>query len=90
MKPPAPVFGLASGRIHLIGAGGMGMAPLGLCLAQAGHVVSGEDDGWNPVVRTHLENAGVRIVPSGTLPDDAQLVVYSSAIAAAHASRQQA
>ncbi|RXK56829.1 UDP-N-acetylmuramate dehydrogenase [Oleiharenicola lentus] len=90
MTPRPAVFGLAAERLHLIGAGGMGMAPLGLYLAGLGFQVSGEDDGWNPAVRTLLERAGVRIVAPGALPDDAQLVVHSSAIAPAHESRRRA
>lgn len=84
------VFGLSAERLHLVGAGGMGMAPLGLYLAGLGFKVSGEDDGWNPTVRALLEQAGVVITASGALPDDAHLVVHSSAIAPAHASRRRA
>jgi UDP-N-acetylmuramate--alanine ligase len=85
-----PVFGLAAERVHLIGAGGMGMAPLGLCLAGLGFKVSGEDDGWNPPVRALLEQAGVAVTATGALPEDAQLVVHSSAIAPTHDSRRRA
>ena len=84
------VFGLTVSRIHLLGAGGMGMAPLGLYLTQLGFRVSGEDDAWNPAVRELLEHAGVTLTATGALPDDAQLVVYSSAVAATHDSRRRA
>ncbi len=84
------VFGLAAERLHLIGAGGMGLAPLGLYLTQLGFRVSGEDDGWNPAVRELLERAGVTVTAAGALPDDVQLVVYSSAVAIAHDSRRRA
>lgn len=84
------VFGLSAERVHLIGAGGMGMAPLGLYLAGLGFKVSGEDDGWNPVVRSLLERAGVAITATGALPDDVQLVVHSSAVGPAHGSRRRA
>jgi len=90
MSTRPPVFGLAAERLHLLGAGGMGMAPLGLYLAQLGYRVSGEDDGWNPAVRELLERAGVAITAAGALPDDAQLVVYSSAVAPTHDSRRRA
>lgn len=90
MSAQPPVFGLAAERIHLLGAGGMGMAPLGLYLSQLGFRVSGEDDGWNPGVRELLERAGVTVTASGNLPDDAQLVVYSSAVAITHDSRRRA
>ena len=85
-----PVFGLTVTRLHLLGAGGMGLAPLGLYLAQLGYRVSGEDDGWNPVLRELLERAGVTVTAPGELPDDVQLVVYSSAVAATHDSRRRA
>ena len=45
MSALPPVFGLVVHRVHLLGAGGMGMAPLGLYLAELGYQVSGEDDG---------------------------------------------
>lgn len=86
----SPVFGLQADRIHLLGAGGMGMAPLGIYLAGLGYQVSGEDDGWNPAVRPLLEQAGVTLTTAGALPDDAQLVVYSSAVAPTHDSRRRA
>jgi UDP-N-acetylmuramate--alanine ligase len=90
MKDQPEIFGLSAPRIHLVGAGGMGMAPLGLYLVQSGFRVSAEDDGWNPVVRSLLERAGVAITASGALPDDAGLVVHSSAVAPTHDSRRRA
>ncbi len=90
MKPRAPVFGIEAERIHLLGAGGMGMAPLGLYLAGLGFKVSGEDDGWNPAVRALLQEGGVAVTAAGTVPEGVQLVVYSSAVAPDHASRRDA
>jgi UDP-N-acetylmuramate--L-alanine ligase/UDP-N-acetylenolpyruvoylglucosamine reductase len=90
MKAPFTIFGQKISRVHLIGAGGMGMAPLGLYLAQLGFQISAEDDGWNPAVRELLERAGVVTVAPGRLPDAAQLVVFSSAVSAAHSSRRRA
>jgi len=90
MSTPPTVFGLAATRLHLLGAGGMGLAPLGLYVARLGFRVSGEDDGWNPGVRGLLERAGIAITAPGELPDDAELVVYSSAVAETHASRRRA
>jgi UDP-N-acetylmuramate--L-alanine ligase/UDP-N-acetylenolpyruvoylglucosamine reductase len=90
MKTPPAIFGQNFQRVHLLGAGGMGMAPLGLYLLQSGFQVSAEDDGWNPAVRELLERAGAGITATGDLPDDAQLVVFSSAVAIAHASRRRA
>ena len=89
MIPPA-IFGLRARRIHLAGAGGMGLGPLGLYLVELGFAVSAEDDHWNPAVRSLLERAGAAITPSGVLPDDADLLVYSSAIPEAHATRRAA
>ena len=90
MSARPSVFGLSAAHVHLIGAGGMGMAPLGLYLAGLGFKVSGEDGGWNPTVRALLEQAGVTITATGALPDEAQLVVHSSAIAPTHESRRRA
>ncbi len=90
MSARLPVFGRATARVHLLGAGGMGMAPLGIYLAQSGCTVSAEDDAWNPAVRALLERAGVAITAAGGLPDDAELVVFSSAVAEKHDSRRRA
>ena len=91
----------------------MGMAPLGLYLAQLGFRVSGEDDSWNavvgsregrtlreidegisgnvkPAVRELLERAGVTLTAAGEMPDDTQLVVFSSAVAPTHPSCRRA
>ncbi len=90
MNQPPAVFGLRVNRVHLVGAGGMGMAPLGLYLSQLGFAVSGEDDQWNPAVRELLEQGGVAAVPSGLLPDDAELLVFSSAVGLTHPTRRAA
>ena len=88
MSATPKVFGREIARVHLLGAGGMGLAPLGLYLVQLGFRVSGEDDGWNPAVRELLERAGVIIV--GELAPDTELVVYSSAVAPGHPGRRRA
>jgi len=90
MNTPPRIFGRASTRVHLLGAGGMGMAPLGLYLAQLGFTVTGEDDGWNSSVREMPGRGSVRITASGGLPDDAELVVFSSAVSPEHPSRRRA
>jgi UDP-N-acetylmuramate--L-alanine ligase/UDP-N-acetylenolpyruvoylglucosamine reductase len=90
MNALPPVFGRQITRVHLLGAGGMGMAPLGLYLAQLGFRVSGEDDGWNPAVRALLARAGIELTGAGGLPDDAELLVFSSAVAPGHPSRRRA
>ncbi len=83
MRPAAPpsLFGRPVRRIHCLGAGGMGMAPLAAYLAQSGFTVSGEDDALSPEVAEVLGRAGVTV---GPLPADCDLAVYSSAIAATH------
>ena len=90
MSSRPTVFGRDVAHVHLLGAGGMGMAPLGLYLARLGFRVSGEDDGWNPAVRELLEQAGITITAPGGLPDDAHLIVHSAAVAPTHPSRRRA
>ena len=90
MNTPPNVFGRELTRVHLLGAGGMGTAPLGVYLAQLGFAVTAEDDGWNPVVRGMLERAGIQITVPGGLPEGAELVVFSSAVAPSHPSRRRA
>ncbi|HET7535474.1 MAG TPA: FAD-binding protein, partial [Candidatus Didemnitutus sp.] len=85
-----PVFGRATRQVHLLGAGGMGMTPLGLYLGQLGFVVSAEDDHWNPATRELLERANVTLTAVNGTPDTAELVVYSPAVAATHPARQRA
>ena len=79
--PLPALFGRPVRRIHCLGAGGMGMAPLAIFLAQTGFAVSGEDDALPGEVRSLLEQARVAIA---SLPAEADLVVYSSAISREH------
>lgn len=81
------VFGRRVHRIHCVGAGGMGVAPLAIHLRQLGFVVSGEDDAMTAEVHALLEREGVAVQ---SLPDDAELIVHSSAIAEAHPVRKAA
>lgn len=90
MTTPPPVFGRQVHRVHLLGAGGMGMTPLGLYLAQRGFAVTAEDDAWNPATRELLVKAGVQLTATHTLPSTTELVVFSSAVAASHPTRTQA
>jgi UDP-N-acetylmuramate--alanine ligase len=83
MTPPPSLGGRAVARIHCLGAGGMGVAPLAIYLAGLGFTVSGEDDAQNPEVDAQLARAGVA---RRGLPDACDLVVYSSAIARSHPS----
>ena len=75
------LFARAVRRIHCLGVGGMGVAPLAIYLAQSGFSVTGEDDALDPAMAALLERERVGV---GPLPADCDLVVYSSAIAPAH------
>ncbi len=88
MSDRPPVFGRTLCHIHLLGAGGMGVAPLGLYLVQRGFAVTAADDHWNPATRELLEKAGVPLVPDHRVPEETELMVYSSAVAPSHPARQ--
>lgn len=80
----APLLALFSReirRIHCVGIGGMGMAPLAIYLAQCGYVVTGEDDAMAEEVRALLVRERVAL---SSIPSDAELVVHSTAIGKAH------
>ena len=82
--PPLPdLFGRAVCRIHCLGVGGMGVAPLAIYLARAGWRVSGEDDALSREVSVLLAGAGIEV---GPLPTGCDLVVRSSAIPDSHRS----
>ena len=68
-------------RIHCLGVGGMGVAPLAIYLSAGGCTVSGEDDALPDEVGALLERARVTV---GPLPKEVDRVVYSSAIPASH------
>ncbi len=68
-------------HVHCVGVGGMGVAPLAIYLAQLGFAVTGEDDALTEEVRALLGREGVKV---SAISDDAELVVYSSAIAKTH------
>lgn len=82
-SPLPPLFGREARRIHCLGVGGMGVAPLAIYLARLGWSVSGEDDALSAEVSALLTGAGVRI---GPIPEACDLVVRSSAIPDAHPS----
>ena len=75
------LFGKQVRRIHCVGVGGMGVAPLAIYLAKVGFVVSGEDDALTREVERLLLESSVRV---GAMDDACELVVYSSAIAKTH------
>src|SRR5688500_13353786 len=83
MRPaPRPLlFGRDVRRIHAVGVGGMGVGPLAIYLAQLGFDVTGEDDALTDDMRVILQREGVTV---GQIPDDSELVMYSSAIAKTH------
>ena len=85
-----PLFGCSVRHCHLVGVGGTGMTPLAMLLAQRGWSVSGEDDALTAAAQRWLEQAGVALLPVGTVPPETDLLVYSSAIAAAHPARAAA
>ncbi len=69
-------------RIHLIAACGVGMSALAALLKEAGHDVTGSDEGVYPPASTLLEQLGVR-VKEGWDParlDGADLVVCGNAV----------
>ncbi len=86
-QTPPPLFDRDLRRIHCVGVGGMGLGPLAIYLAGVGFAVSGGDDELSPVMRPWLERAGIALGPADTLPADAELLVFSSAIPASHPTR---
>jgi UDP-N-acetylmuramate--L-alanine ligase/UDP-N-acetylenolpyruvoylglucosamine reductase len=80
-SPRPRLFGADVLRIHCLGVGGMGMAPLAAYLSRSGWEVSGQDDALLPEVGAVLSLAGVR---TGPLSADCDLVVRSSAILEGH------
>ena len=89
-RPLPPLFGCSVRHCHLVGVGGAGMTPLAMLLAQRGWSVSGEDDALTAAAQRWLEQSGVALLPVGTVPPETDLLVYSSAIAAAHPARAAA
>lgn len=69
-------------KIHFVGIGGIGMSGIAHVLLEMGYDVSGSDLEMNNVTRK-LEAIGARICKGHSrtnLPDDAQVLVYSSSI----------
>lgn len=68
-------------RVHFLGILGSGMAPLAGLARDLGWQVSGSDKNLQGSKRTSMENRGISLSSDETgLPDDAEIVVYSSAI----------
>lgn len=75
------LFGREMRRVHAVGVAGMGLGPLAIYLAQLGFSVTGEDDAMTEEMRRLLTRERVAI---RSIPDDCELVVYSSAIGKNH------
>ena len=71
----------AARRVHCLGVGGMGVAPLAIYLAEGGCTVSGEDDALSDEVAALLGRSRVAV---GPMPAQVDRVVYSSAIPPSH------
>ncbi len=68
--------------IHFVGVGGIGMSGIAYILSEMGHAVSGSDLEPNNLTR-RLEAKGGRIFKghsAGNLPENTDILVYSSAI----------
>jgi UDP-N-acetylmuramate--alanine ligase len=79
-------------KIHFTGIGGAGMAPLAELSLLRGDQVSGSDLSGNAKC-THLTSLGAAVTvghASENVPDDCQLLVYSSAVAPDNYERQRA
>lgn len=78
-------------HIHMLGIGGIGMSALAQLLAKRGHVVTGSDREESPTTRL-LEKKGIDVVIGhGTeIPAKIELVIYSDAVPADNAERQDA
>ena len=67
-------------RVFLLGAGGMGMAPLALYLQGAGIQVEAYDDRFREPLRSSLEQSGVQVLSEPTPLENPDCVIRSSAI----------
>ena len=65
-----------SKQVYLLGAGGMGMAPLGLFLSQKGYQVFG----WDDYISEERKHKLSWIRWTQTLPSECSCLIYSSAI----------
>ncbi|HMS65830.1 MAG TPA: UDP-N-acetylmuramate--L-alanine ligase [Ignavibacteria bacterium] len=69
-------------KVHLIGIGGIGMSGIAEYLVRKNYIVSGSDMTLSPITK-RLENRGVTIYSGHeekNLPDDTELVIYTSAV----------
>ncbi len=68
-------------RLHLLGAGGSGMAPFARLLLAAGHRLSGADARRSPALDA-LQRAGMALKTPHALPNAVEGVIHSAAIPA--------
>lgn len=67
-------------RVHMVGAGGIGMSALAQMLVSRGHVVSGSDRCESPTTML-LEKKGIRVtIGHGNVPEGTELLIYSDAV----------
>lgn len=79
-------------KVHFVGAGGAGMAPLAALFCSSKIAVSGSDNEDNSKVKM-LRELGAEIFighDEANLPEDADLLVYSSAVGVNNPERQKA
>ena len=79
-------------KIHFTGIGGAGMAPLAELALGNGYEVSGSDE-LDSAKTSHLRELGAKIFighRAENLPDDAGLLVYSSAVPESNCERNKA
>jgi len=70
-------------KVHLIGIGGIGVSAVAKLLFDYGKEVSGSDAGGASDLTENLKSSGVKIFynhATENVPDDADLVIYSSAV----------
>jgi UDP-N-acetylmuramate-alanine ligase len=67
-------------KVLLLGAGGMGMAPLALYLRGAGVRVEAFDDRFSEPIRSHLLSFGVKIIDELNPIKVPDCIVHSSAV----------
>jgi len=78
-------------HIHMVGVGGIGMSALAQLLAARGHEVTGSDRDESPTTQL-LGEKGINVqIGHGTeIPTGTELLVYSDAVGADNAERQDA
>jgi len=77
-----PVDLRSARTIHIVGVGGVGMAPIAGALAAMGHRVSGSDHLEVPIL-DQVRAAGVRVIVGhavDNIPGDVDVVAYSTAV----------